>query len=789
VTDTPGEAASPPAFRLQTFGTLRLVGTGDDTILGDHGHQRRRLALLAVLAASGERGRSRDQLLGLFWPDASQSRAQHSLGQLLYAIRTSLGGDAFAGTSPLRLNSAFITSDIGDFTDALARGDAEAAVGHYRGRFLDGFNLTDAPEFEHWMDAERGRIERVYMETLERLAKSAEDARDFAAAVRWRQKLIDADPVSSKHAMGLMRAMMNAGDYAAALQYAERYEAVVARELGTSVGPAVAALVAEVREHAKTESVVVRGAPPPAVRTQIELGTIEPALGPSPRKEVQAGTPSPDTPNKRRTTAQYGIAALAVVALVVAALLLRPRDASGPASPPAATSLAVLPLANLSGDPRDAPLADGLTEELIGVVARIDHLNVVARTSAFVFKNSKLTVRQIADSLHVANILEGGVQKVGERLRVQVRLIDARDGSSRWSEAYDRELKDIFLVQSDIASAVARELNLRLGASTANAVRRRQTQNIAAYELFLRGNDRTLLRSDSTARVALEYFRQAVALDSTYAAAHAGLARMYLRLRLSDLTGTSSRGNYVLAREAALKAVALDDSLGEAHATLGLVRMTGYDFAAAENELNRAVALDPGHSRIREWLAFLYYWQDRPSDALAEALRAVENDPLSPTAHAEVGRALCANGQVEQGLARLKSLEAVQMPPARVAMYKALCHGKKGDWGAAVAELPKGRANMSDAVRGHALGHAGRRAEALGILEELTTRWKRTNDGAFLIALVYAGLDDRDRAFEWLDRSVAEVSPVTQLEQPLFDDLRADPRYQQFRKRVGLQNP
>lgn len=790
-----------PRFRLRTFGTLRLVGSADDTVLGDHGHQRRRLALFAVLAASGERGHSRDRLLGLFWPDVSQARAQHSLGQLLYAIRTSLDGDAFTGANPLRLNPAFVSSDIGDFADALSRGDIEAAVELYRGPFLDGFYLSDAPEFEQWMDAERGRIERIYTEALEKLAKSAEEANDSAAAARWRQKLVDTDPVSSKHATGLIRALMNAGDHAAALRYAERYEAIVAHELGTSVGPAVAGLVAEVRERAKTASVVVRGAAPPSDAPR------EASVAPPPAEVSAAAPPAPvaDEPvayrgeplttwfgARRRTAALYGIAALALAALVVAASWLRPRVVVGPAPAVASPSIAVLPLANLSGDPRDAALVDGLTEELIGVLAKIDRLRVVARTSSFVFRNSNLDVRRIADSLGVSNILEGGVQKVGQRIRVQMRLVDAGDGSTRWSETYERDLREIFLVQSEIASSVAHELDLRLGRRTADAVRRGPTQNIAAYELYLRGNDPALLRSDSAAHMGLQYFRQAVALDSTYAAAYAGLARIYLRLRLSDLTGNSARENYALANEAALKAVALDDSLAEAHAAAGLVRMIAYDFATAEKELKRAVALDPGHSRIREWLSFIYYWAERPAEALAEANRAVENDPLSPSAHAEVARALCANGKVAQGLASLKRVESVQPPLGRAALYKALCHGMNGEWAAAAATLPQsspnlGSPNLGDAVRGHALARAGQRGEALAVLTEFMSVWKRTGDGAFLIAVVYAGLGDHDRAFEWLNRSVDDASLSPQLHSPLFDELKADPRYQEFRRRVGLQ--
>jgi serine/threonine-protein kinase len=193
------------------------------------------LALLAIVAASGSRGRSRDQLLGLLWPDASQEKARHSLDQLLYAIRTALGASVFTGGNPLRLNTEFITSDIGDFTNALDRGERESAVEMYRGPFLDGFYLSDAAEFEQWMESERARIERSYMDALETLAKNAENARDFAAAARWREKLVETDPVSSKHAIGLIRALMDAGDHAAALKYAKRYEKAVAQELGSGV--------------------------------------------------------------------------------------------------------------------------------------------------------------------------------------------------------------------------------------------------------------------------------------------------------------------------------------------------------------------------------------------------------------------------------------------------------------------------------------------------------------------------------------------------------------------------
>ena len=261
---------------------------------------------------------------------------------------------------------------------------------------------------------------------------------------------------------------------------------------------------------------------------------------------------------------------------------------------------------------------------------------------------------------------------------------------------------------------------------------------------------------------------------------------MYLRNRRSEFAEPEPGKNYELGREAALKAVALDDSLAEAQAVVGMTRLAKYDFAAAENQLKRAVELDPGNSRIREWLSFVYYWTDRPAEALVEANRAVQNDPLSPSAHAEVGRALCANGQVAQGLARLKRVDGLKPPLARAATYRALCHGRNGDWAAALAALP--RETSGGVLRGYALARVGRRREALVILGELMNLQKRTGDAAYFIAIVYAGLGDHDRASEWLDRSVGEASQNSQLELSLFDDgLKADPRYNEFRRRIGLQ--
>ena len=781
MTATPAKSHLQARYRLRTFGTLALAGPEDDTLLGKTGHQHRRLALLAVLAAAGEHGRSRDQLLLLFWPDGTQPRARHSLEQLLYAIRSSIDEAVFAGVNPVRLNRDVVSSDVGEFQGALESGDLEGAVEEYRGEFLDGFYLSDAPEFEQWLEAERARLQRSYTGALERLARSAETAQDHATAVRWWRKLAETDPVSSKNATGLIRALMNAGDHAAALQYAEHYEAVVAQELGTSVGPSVANLVAEVRAKTKTERIAAPRSPPPPPQPKPHLAPV--SGGGMPVGQVKSERSS------RRRSASYAIGVVVILAVIALAAWMRSTVGDSTPRPVAERSIAVLPFANVSGDRQDAAFVDGLSEELIAVLAKIPNLRVIGRASAFAFKNSNVGARRIADSLGVSNILEGGVQRAGSRLRVQVRLVDARDGSTRWAETYDRELKDIFSVQSEIAGAVARELDLRLGKTALARIKRGSTRNVAAYELYLRGNDPVRFRTDSAARAAMEYFRQALALDSNYAAAYAGLALMHKRIALGDDPELSRPDRLALAEQAALKAIALDDSSGEAHEALSYVRRDNYELAPAETELKRAVALEPTNARFHEGLVQIYAMTQRPAEALVEGRRALELDPLSPTANAEFADALLANDRCDEALAQLEKLRSLRPPLNRAGLIAAECYGQKQMWPEAIAEIERITVNggpRGQALLGYMLGRGGRTDEARQILAAMLDRSRRINGDAFDVAIVYAGLGENDQAFTWMDKAVDDRSLGFEWMHTIVDGLRGDPRFEKLRRRAGL---
>ena len=760
------------AFHLRTFGSLTLSGRDDVTVLGRHGHHRRRLALLAVLAATGDRGWSRDQLLLFFWPEASQARARHSLDQLLYALRSSLGDELFDGTDPVRLTREVVTSDVDAFTDALDRGQLEEAVNLYRGPFLGGFHLDAAPEFDQWAESERARLGRLYLGALEQLAQAAESQGDQVSALAWWRKLVEADPVSSRSAAGLIRALMNAGDHAAALQFAGHYESVVARELNTSVGPAVASLVAEVRADARTESIATPRSPALAAHT---------ADPPVPIESI--GRVLPRRASHRPIVATGLLVALTVV--VATGFWWRSAPARTSAPTPA-SSIAVLPFANVSGDPDDAPLADGISDEVSAALARMSTLRVIARQSSLAFANPGADTRAIAESLRVTLLLEGSFQRIGSRLRMQVRLVDAPSRTTRWAQTYEREYTDVFEVQSDIATAVAREIHLQLGAPGQPV--KRLTQNIAAYELYLRGRDPVNLRSDSGPARGLALLREAVALDSTFAAAWAAMPNYYIILAARETDAQRAREMEEQALAIARKALALDPDLPHAHAGLGSALNVPFThLRAAEASIRRAIALG-GSPRVHEQLFRTLMWSGRYTDALEEALRGVDADPLSPTAAASLGEALCVNGRYAEGQKQLERLTTLKTPLLRVRPILGLCAGMQGRWTEAVAYFEPGTGTSWWApMLGFAVARSGDLDRARRMMALAEEQWRQTGHGATRVAFIAAGLRDYDRAFEWLDRAGPDRSMTASVMYPVFRELHADPRFERYRQRVGLQ--
>lgn len=451
-------------------------------------------------------------------------------------------------------------------------------------------------------------------------------------------------------------------------------------------------------------------------------------------------------------------------------------------------SIAVLPLTNLSGDSADAALATGMTEELIATLASAGNIRVISSTSVAGFKPHDIDVRKIADSLGVSNIVEGGIQKIGSRVRVQVRLVNGEDGSTRWSQSYDREFNGVFAVQNEIARAVAGELELRFDRD--RQFLRHHTQNMKAYELYLRGSDPVLLRSQTGIWKAQEFFQQAIAADSGYAAAHAGLSLVYLRRsrNASDplMPVPALRG---LAEAEARKAIALDGGLAEGHYALGRILETTLDFPSAQASIRRAIALDPSRSVYRRALSYLMAWTGRPGEELAEARRALETDPLNPYALAAVASGLYGEGHYDEALSQFLQLATLKPPLQGVSFAIAQCYAKKKMLPEAIAALrPNAEAGdpMFQALLGHMLARAGQRDEASRILTDLLARREKTGSGAFFVAVVQAGMNNRDETFAWLDKSIDDRSISSFIMGPTFDHLHADPRFQQIKKRLRI---
>ena len=559
--------------------TLRLLGglslTSSGGPVSGRASQRRRLALLAALAVARGKPVSRDKLVALLWPDADAEHARHLLADSIYVLRDALGNDVLLGVGDdVSLNPERVGSDLAEFQMALDAGDRERAVSIYSagGAFLDGVHVTDAPEFERWAEVTRRQVQAEYRRALESLANDAAARGKHAEAAGWWQQLAGEDPISSRVAVGLMRALAASGDRAGALEFARVHESIVRAELEAPADPAVTAFANELRhthERTPTKSSVSDRAP---TTVALENSKSAPALAPS---AEPATTPANAVPIRWRYRRATAAAAVLLLGLAMYSALHGRTNSSSRAMAVADSepSIAVLPLTNIGGDSANESFAAGMTEQLIDALARSGRLRVIAATSAFAFKGHASDVRSIAESLHVRHILEGGLQREGARIRVRLGLIDAASGATRWSEKYDREMKDVFAIEDDIARAVAGELSSRLLTTPTPPRRKRGTTNLAAYESYVRGRDPQLLRSDSGVKAAIGHFQRAIALDSTYAGAYAGLAHMY---GVSILDGRPGADTTIAkARVMAMRAVALDSTLAEAHYELGFVSLLG----------------------------------------------------------------------------------------------------------------------------------------------------------------------------------------------------------------------
>lgn len=765
--------------------TLQLFGAG--SVVGSQGPvkgraaQGRQLALLAVLALARGRGVTRDKLIALLWPESAVDRARRQLSDAVYIVRAALGDEVVRSAGDeLALVESVIGSDVAQFDQLIDAGQLEGAVALAAGPLLDGFHISDAAEFERWLDGERARLSERFAGALASLAEQSEARRDSAAAVAWWRRLAAHDPYSGRVALRLMRALEAAGDRAGALQHARAHAALLRADFDAEPEPDVAAFAERLRlQPPRVESEVtspVASAPPSAVTSV-------------PPSAVTSAVP----PRRRR---RYTIAIAALVVAVLAIVGLRNIRAGGAASVSGARSVGVLPFVNMSADPDNAYFSDGLSEQIIAELSRIDGLRVAARTSSFALRDGDLDVRAIGDTLDVAAVLEGSVRKEGTRLRVTAQLIDAASGYHIWSEEYDRQLSDVFTVQEDIARAIAGALELRLAGSNA-ASQPRPRPSLEAYDLYLRGLYLRNSMSPDKLRQASQYFDRAIELEPRFALAYAGKA---------SIIGPQIYYSYVGLQEGVAelrtqieRALELDPLLGEAHASLGMLRLFfEWDWEGAEQALRRAIQLNPSDAHAHHHLANYLRAMGRWDESLAERERAIALDPLNPRSLIVLARELARSVSPDSGIAVYRRAQRIEpMHPILLGTGPALPSGPAevllwaGRYDEAVEEYIRiATLRGSPASETAALRDAYAKAGMRGFWRrwlEMEMRQAVRPDPLRLASLA-ALIGDTTRALDWLDLAYQERNPglIFMRHEPAFEKLVTQPRVQRILRAMKL---
>lgn len=805
-------------IRLQTLGAVDL--RRDDVEVRSVLLQPKRLALLVYLAAARPRGfHSRDTLLGLFWPESDDDRARNALRQALHWLRRSLGPDAVEsrGDREVGVRPEVLWSDAAAFDDALEEGRLEDALALYRGDFMPGFFIEDAPEAERWLEEERGRRRRAAVEAAWGLARREEELGRLRAASVWSRRAAALVPTDETALRRLLETLERAGERAAAVEAFTEFEARLRAELGVAPSADVRRLAERLRQAPLPDDI----APPaPAV-----LRAVRPPLAPEPppTRPAPAGMGPPlaraplpvlgshcvpgdvvggaraASPSPRAGWTRWVAAATVVLTLALGGWGVGQVRAR--AHSPGTPSMAVLPFVSLSPEEGSEYFTDGITEEVLARLARLDGLRLASRSSSFAFKGQSPDVRDVGSRLGVATVLEGTVRRDGERVKIIARLVNARTGYQLWSETYERRMADLFTVQEDIARAIADALELQLrgpGQRTAG----RPTSDTEAYDLYLRGRHLAGPRSEEGNRKAIDYLEEAVERDPGFALAHAALARALLAM--SEFV--PPRQVLPRAKEAALRALDLDSTLVETRLALAAVRQVwDRDWEAAEEEVRRAIRLDPASAGAYFALSDLLVNARRFGEARQARLRAWEirraetPDSLMPTFRAEEERSWgsfelhVGDGAAAERHARA-SLELDPSSPYAHSLL-ALVHLVAGRTEEGVAEAEEARARSPRlnylTQLGYAYARAGRVDEARAILDSLQYRDRTQYVPKDQIALVNLGLGHRDAALDWLERAVEDYHwwlPNANAH-PIWADLQPEPRFQTLMRTLGAPAP
>lgn len=743
-------------LRITTFGGF-AIARGDTRVLGAAA-QPRRMALLAMIARAGPRGIGRDRLQSTLWPEAEDEQGRHALKQALYALRRDAdSGELFLGTHDVRLNPDEARCDATEFEDLLRRREHERAVALVSGPFLDGFRLSAVPEFEFWMEAERRSLDDALADALQSLAHAARERGDPQAAGRWYRRLTALDPLNAVRTVNLMRALLDAGDHAGALQQARIYEGLVAQALDVPADERVLALVRQIRAGGVTPPIAL-----PAQPTPMPSATAA-------RIEVVPAIRSPDVPNSVTATSS--------------APTTQPLIAETPG-----LSVAVFPFLGIAAEGDTGFVSDSLTEELISELGRLHDMRVLGRSSGATGDAAPDLVT--LGARHSVNaVLEGSVRRTGDLVRVIARLLAVPDGFVLWTERYDRRLSDLLALENDLARTIAEavECVLRRAAGLPHAPSARQR----ADDLYAAGM-RAWTPQGAGLGQGLDQFRQAVAIDPGHARAHAALAESYTQLafygflpprRAAELVDASSR-----------EAMHLDPSIAESHVARGTCLLwVERDFEAGTRELERALQLDPTCVVAHARLAFVRLCHDGSVEAeRATARRAATIVGATGLSRVMYGQQLLAAGRYDEAIEALHASIDIESPSFLAYHWLSAAYVQKG-MGAEAVAAAVAEASLSDRhpwsllslVTACALAGQRRRAETLlaTLLARAATDWVQSS----VLGLAHASLGDIDAGMGLLERAVDEHDPSMMMVRsfPMFVPFHSHPRFRPLLRVAG----
>ncbi len=498
--------------------------------------------------------------------------------------------------------------------------------------------------------------------------------------------------------------------------------------------------------------------------------------------------------NTRHNKRGYFLAVGVFVVLFIAAVyyFTRGNASNNPIANEAINSIAVLPFENAAQDPNIEYLSDGITESLINRLSQLSNLKVMSRSSVFRYKGKEQDANKVGGELNVRAVLTGSVKQIGEQIVITVRLDDAQNNQHIWGEQYVRKFADILNVQSEIVQEVSTNLRLKLTGEAEQQLAKRYSDNVEAYQLYLKGQYEWNKFMQEDLQKSIEYYNQAIEKYPNYALAYAGLAASYSVLGNNYLPPNEA---YPKAKLYAAKALAIDDTLAEAHLTMGAVRLFyDWNWAEAEKELKRAQALNPNDANAHNLYGYYLKAMGRLDEAMTENKRAQELDPLSVIVNAEVGAASYYARQYDEAIAQLE--KTINLEPHFLIAYLWLGQAfeQKKMYAEAIETFQKGMSKTERhpilvASLGRAYALAGERDKANKALNELREMSKRRYVSPYLFTVVYVGLGDKEQALAWLEKAYEERTffLIWLKVEPRFDSLRDDARYKDLLRRIGLQ--